>query len=41
MEATQQSEIANQRQNDSGPIDFESTGNDVLGGINLGEFDPK
>jgi len=41
MEATQQSEITNQRQNDSGPIDFESTGNDVLGGINLGQFDPK
>ena len=37
MQATQQSEMIAQRNNDSGPVDFES-GNDSLGGINLNGF---
>ncbi len=41
QEATQQSEIASQRQNDSAPLNFESTNNDILGGIDLGQFNPK
>ena len=38
MQATQQSEMIAQRNNDSGPVDFES-GSDSLGGINLNGFD--
>ena len=39
--ATQQSELINQRQNNSPPKNFESSGMDVLGGFGLEQFDPK
>jgi len=41
LQATQQSKLVNQRQNNTPPLDFESSGNDVFGGIsfgNLGRF---
>ena len=38
IQATQQSELISQRQNDSLPKNFESSGNDVLGGMGLGDF---
>ena len=38
IQATQQSELISQRQNDSLPKNFESAGNDGLGGFNLGGF---
>ncbi len=41
IQATQQSELINQRQNNSLPTDFESTGNDVLGQMGLDQFEPK
>jgi hypothetical protein len=42
LQATQQSEMIAQRQNDSAPVDFESGGNDTLGGgMGLGSFDPR
>ena len=42
IEATQQSELIEQRQTQSAPKNFESGGNDVLGGgFGLGTFDPK
>ena len=42
QEATQQSELINQRQNDLPPKNFESSGNDIMGGgFGLGSFDPK
>ena len=42
LQATQQSEIIAQRQNDSAPVNFESGGNDTLGrGMGLGSFDPR
>jgi len=42
IQATQQSELIDQRKNEKPPKDFESSGNDVLGGnFNLGSFDPK
>lgn len=41
IQATQQSELIDQRKNDSMPKDFESSGNDVLGGFGLGGFDPR
>ena len=41
MQGTQQSELINQRKNNLLPTDFESSGNDVLGGIGLEQFDPK
>jgi hypothetical protein len=41
MTGTQQSELINQRKNDTLPKDFESAGNDVLGGFNLEAFAPK
>ena len=42
MQATQQSELINQRQNDLPPKNFESAGNDILSGdFDLGSFDPK
>ena len=41
IQATQQSELIDQRNNNSAPKNFESDGNDVLGGINLGEFEPR
>jgi hypothetical protein len=42
LQATQQSELIAQRQNDSAPVNFESGGNDTLGrGMGLGSFDPR
>jgi hypothetical protein len=38
MQGTQQSELINQRKNNLLPTDFESSGNDVLGGIGLEQF---
>jgi hypothetical protein len=42
LQATQQSELINQRQNDLPPKNFESSGNDILSGnFNLGSFEPR
>jgi len=41
IQATQQSELIDQRKRDKPPKNFESSGNDVLGGFNLGAFNPK
>jgi hypothetical protein len=41
IQATQQSELIDQRKNNSLPKNFESSGNDVFGGIGLGEFEPR
>jgi hypothetical protein len=42
MQGTQQSEMIAQRNNDSPPTDFESSGNDTMGrGFDLGAFDPR
>jgi len=42
IQATQQSEMIDQRKNEKPPKNFESSGNDVMGGgFNLGAFDPK
>jgi len=42
IQASQQSELIEQRQNRSGSKSFESGGNDILGGgFGLGTFDPK
>ena len=42
MQATQQSELIDQRANNKSPKNFESSGNDIIdGGINLGGFDPR
>jgi len=41
IQATQQSELIDQRKNDTMPKDFESSGNDVLGGFGLGGFEPR
>ena len=42
IQATQQSELIDQRTNDRPPKNFESAGNDTLeGGIDLGLFDPR
>ena len=41
IQATQQSELISQRQNDSLPKDFESAGMDNLGGFGLEQFDPR
>ena len=41
IQATQQSELIDQRQNDLLPKDFESQGNDGLGGFNLEQFMPR
>ena len=38
IQATQQSELISQRQNDSLPTNFESAGNDTLGGFGLDNF---
>ena len=41
MQASQQSELIDQRLNKKPPKNFESSGNDILGGdFNLGSFDP-
>ena len=42
QEASQQSELIDQRKNNLPPKDFESGGNDILGGgFNLGAYDPR
>jgi SHS2 domain-containing protein len=42
IQATQQSEMIEQRNSGKPPKNFESSGNDILGGgIDLGMFDPK
>ena len=42
LQATQQSELINQRKNNLPPKNFESAGNDILSGdFDLGSFDPK
>jgi len=41
MQGTQQSELINQRKNNLLPTNFESSGNDVLGGIGLEQFEPR
>ena len=42
QEASQQSELIDQRKNNLPPKNFESRGNDILGGgFNLGSFDPR
>ena len=42
IQATQQSEMIDQRNNGKPPKNFESAGNDILGGnFNLGSFDPR
>jgi len=40
IQGTQQSELINQRQNDLLPTDFESAGNDDLGGFDIDKFGP-
>jgi len=42
LQATQQSELIEQRQNNAPPKNFESSGNDILGGgFDLGSFEPR
>jgi len=42
LQGTQQSELINQRQNELPPKDFESSGNDIIGGgFDLGSFEPR
>jgi len=42
IQASQQSELIDQRKNEKPPKNFESSGNDILSGnFNLGSFDPK
>ena len=42
IQATQQSELIAQRQNDAPPQNFESSGNDIMGGgFDLGSFEPQ
>ena len=42
MQGTQQSELIDQRKNNTPPKNFESSGNDILGGgFDLGSFEPK
>ena len=41
IQATQQSELIEQRKGLAGPKNFESSGNDVLGGFGLEQFEPK
>ena len=40
MQGTQQSELINQRKNNLLPKNFESSGNDVMGGIGMSQFEP-
>jgi hypothetical protein len=40
IQGTQQSELIEQRQNEGMPKNFESQGNDVMGGFDLSSFDP-
>ena len=41
IQATQQSEMIEQRKGSTGPKNFESSGNDVLGGIDMSSFGPR
>ena len=41
LQASQQSQMISQRQNDTLPTDFESAGNDSLGGFGLDQFGPQ
>ena len=41
MQGTQQSELIDQRKNNLLPKNFESSGNDVLGGVGLNQFEPR
>ena len=42
IQASQQSELIDQRKNEKPPKNFESSGNDILdGGFDLGAFDPR
>ena len=41
IQATQQSELIDQRKNDLLPKNFESAGNDSLGGFGLEQFTPR
>jgi hypothetical protein len=42
IQASQQSELIDQRKNEKPPKNFESAGNDILGGgFDLGAFDPR
>ena len=41
MQATQQSQMISQRKDNSLPTNFESEGNDNVGGIELGQFEPQ
>jgi len=41
IQGTQQSELIDQRQNDLLPKNFESSGNDSLGGFGLEQFTPR
>ena len=41
IQASQQSQMINQRQNDSLPTDFETAGNENLGGFGLEQFEPQ
>jgi hypothetical protein len=40
IQGTQQSELIDQRKNNLLPKNFESTGNDVMGGIGMSQFEP-
>ena len=41
IQATQQSEMIDQRNNSKPPKNFESSGNDVMGGIDMSGFGPR
>ena len=41
IQASQQSELIEQRKNNTPPKDFESAGFDTLGGFGLEQFDPR
>jgi hypothetical protein len=41
IQASQQSELIDQRNNNKPPKNFESSGNDTLGGIDMSEFGPR
>jgi len=41
IQASQQSELIDQRKNEKPPKNFESAGNDTMGGFNLGSFEPR
>jgi hypothetical protein len=41
LQASQQSELIEQRKGNTGPKDFESAGFDTLGGFGLEQFEPR